>query len=179
MSVTKQDDWLAQLPQVKDGIKVLLHTNVEYSVPKGRIGWKDERMIIEPVLEGKSGEFPGIGPAFSFSLFELIQIGYEDDDGARLHFGLSTRWLADLPKSYENSITLVCTKDERKLSIEKGWIEHDARKVFVREITGRSKCGLTLEHHDRVIEEISSIILIDRRTGEPMVFMRPTTKRPS
>ncbi|MBU6142036.1 hypothetical protein KGO95_02880 [Patescibacteria group bacterium] len=178
MSVTKHGDWLTQLPQVKNSIKVLLDSNREYSVPNGRIRREDKKIIIEPVLEERPGEFLRLGTAFSFPLSELVRIKFEDDDGSYSYFGPSLHWLKDLPKSRENIISMICTHGDQALNVEKGWIEYDELKIYIREIIGKNKRGYILKNHERILDEVL-VILVNRRMTEPMLFMRSTAKMPS
>lgn len=175
MNVAQQDEWLEQLPQVKNSIKVLLQDNTEHRIPEGRIRREERSIAIDPIKAKNADGFPALGPTIRFPLAELVRIEYKDDDGTHSHFGPSTRWLTNLPRSRENAIFLFCLEENRTLFVEKGWIEYDARRIYIREIVGNGKRGYTLIDHERSLDEVL-IILVNRQKIEPMVFMRTAGK---
>ncbi len=176
MSETRHADWLSMLPQVGTDIKVLLQTGEKRAILFGIIRRDDTMIYIDTVAKStRRDRFPTVIDTASFNINEIVRISFTDNEQHFTFFGNPRQWLKDLPKSRENSVTLLCAAMDRTLDIEKGWVEYDEKKIYVREIVGTTKRGYELEDHERLISEVSAI-LINHHMTEPMIFLRVAEK---
>lgn len=158
MNPARNDMWLSRLPQVGTDIKVHLQDQIR-TFPYGRISCDDTAVHINIIEKPQRlSDYPMIAETVQFQLKDVVNISF-DNDGQRFSFlGNSAAWLRDLPKSRENSIFMLCKEKDRTIGVDKGWVEFDKNKIYIREILRVTKRGCEIASHERFISEVILVL---------------------
>ncbi len=179
MRAAQSENWFALLPLIGQNIEIYLQNGAAMSIPHGRICGDEQAIHINSLGTHPDAESaPIVTGTREILIRDIVKISFRTGGNQFTFLGKTgNHWLCNLPKSGKNAIFILSNNLNRMLSVERGWLEYDQKKIYIREIvrTRHGNSGYEIASHERLISEVTAILVNDGLAAG--IFVREDSTR--